>query len=178
MANYGHISKNTNPSFGTGGYKNELLFCPLADFTALQAPAPGQTPAIGDTVKITTAHTFGTGKGFYGWAAKVHSPTGKGKTVGDDGAKEMEYEYEISFIGDGAAMQEQVQRMLNDDVIVLLKDAECGANTYIQLGNDCILPTFDGEFDGKTTKEGKKEWKLKVTCKARYFYTATVTKAA
>lgn len=178
MANYGHITKNTNPKAGTGGYKNEFLFAPLADFLVLQAPAPGGTPAIGDTLKIATAHTFTAPKGFFSYAAKIDSANGKGATVGEDGALEMEYTYEIAIVGDGAEMQEQIERLLNDDVIILFKDAECGANQYIQLGDDCVLPKIKGDFDSKTTKDGKKEWKITATCKHRYFYTATVTKAA
>lgn len=178
MANYGHITKSSNPDFGSGGYKNEFLFAPFVDFTALQAPAPGATPAIGDYRTIGTAHTFGAGAGFFSFAAKIHSATGKGSTVGDDGAQEIEYTYEIAITGDGPGIQEQIERLLNDDVIVLFKDAECSANTYVQLGNACVFPTIKGDLDAKTTKEGKKEWKITVTCKKRYFYTSTVTKAA
>lgn len=178
MPNYGHITKNANPEAGTGGYKNELLFAPLADFLSLKAPVIGGTPAIGDSKTIGTAHTFTSPKGFISYAAKVHSANGKGATVGEDSAQELEYTYEIAFIGDGPNIQEQLERLINDDVIVLLKDAECGANQYIQLGNDCVLPTIKADFDSKTTKEGKKEWKITVTCKKRYFYTAAVTKAS
>lgn len=180
MANYGHITKNTNPDFGTGGYKNEFLFCPLADFTALAAPNPvgDGTDALGDYKLIDTAHTHAVGKGFFGYAAKIDSANGKGATVGDPSAQEIDYTYEITIIGDGAAFQEQIERLINEDAIILFKDAQCGANQYVQLGNDCVLPKIKADFDSKTTAEGKKEWKLTANCKKRYFYTAAVTKAA
>jgi hypothetical protein len=53
-----------------------------------------------------------------------------------------------------------------------------GANQYIQLGNDCVTPTFKVEFDGKTTKEGKKIYTVTVVCKKKYFYSYAVTKNA
>lgn len=178
MPNFAHITQSANPDAGSGGYKNEFLFAPISDFLSIAAPAPGQTPAVGDYKKIVAAHTFTAPKGFFAYAAKVHSATGKGSTVGEDSAKEIEYAYEITFIGDGPSMQEQIERLLNTDVIVLFRDAECGAGQYVQLGNDCVPVTITADFDAKTTKEGKKEWKIVATCKKRYFYTATVTKAA
>ncbi|RYY94609.1 MAG: hypothetical protein EOO11_17515 [Chitinophagaceae bacterium] len=176
MPNYGHIVKNTDPKFATGGYKNVFLFCPRADFTALAAP--DAAAAIGDTLLIDTAHTHPVGKGFISYACKTHSVTLKGATVGDEGAQEMEWTGEFVILGDSASTQEQLQRLLNDDVICLLKDAACGANQYVQLGDECITPIFKVEFDGKTTKEGKKEYKVTVTCKAKYFYNAAVSQVA
>lgn len=179
MPNYGHISKNSNPEAYTGGYKNVFFFAPAEDFITMAAPVVGGTPALGDTLKITDAHTFGVGKGFFRYAAKTHSATLKGASVGEDGAGEMEWTGEFVILGDGASTQEQLQRLLNADVVALLKDADCINNdSYIQLGNACVFPTFKVEFDGKTTKEGMKEYKVTVTCKKKYFYEATVTLAS
>jgi hypothetical protein len=178
MGKYTHITKNTDPEFATGGYKNVFLFAQRSLFTTLAAPVVGETPAPGDTLKITSAHTFGAGDGFTEYACKTHSVTLKGTTTGDDGAQEMEWTGEYVILGDSASTQEQLQRLLNDDVICLLKEAACADGTYVQLGNDCVSPTFKVEFDGKTTKEGKKEYKVTVTCKKKYFYSANVTKAA
>lgn len=177
MANYGHITKNTNPSANTGGYKNVFLFCPRADFLTIETPIDVPV-ALGDALIIATAHTFGTNKGFYEWACKTHSVTLKSTTVGDDGAKEEEWSAEFVIIGDSASTDEQLRRALNDDGICLIKEADCLAtDSYIQLGDECVSPVFTVEFDGKTTKEGKKEYKVTVTCKKKFFYNAAVTKA-
>lgn len=177
MANYGHITRNTDPEFATGGYKNVFYFAPKADFLSLKGPI---TPVVnlGDAVTISAAHTFTAPKGFFTYACKTDSVTLKGTTVGEDGALEMEWSAEFTILGDSASTQEQVQRQLNDDLIALLKDADCATNQYVQLGNDCVSPKFKAEYDGKTTKEGKKEYKITVTCKKKYFYAYTVTESA
>jgi hypothetical protein len=82
-------------------------------------------------------------------------------------------------LGDKSSTQEQLQRILNDDVICLLKEADClVTDSYVQLGDECVSPTFKVEFDGKTTKDGKKEYKVTVTCKKKFFYLAAVTMAS
>ena len=174
---YDHIAKPSGVDAATGGYKNVFFFAPKVDFLVLAAAI---TPIVnlGDDVTIAAVHTFTAPKGFFEFACKTHSVTLKGATVGDEGAQEMEWTGEFVIIGDSASTQSQLQELLNDDVICLIKDAECQANQYVQLGNDCVSPTFKVEFDGKTTKEGKKEYKVTVTCKKKYHYNYAVTKSA
>jgi hypothetical protein len=178
MANYATIVKNPNPSANVGGYKNVFLFCPRADFLSIKKPTSAGA-VIGDTLDISTAHTFTSPKGFFSWDSKIHSVTLKGTTVGDDGAQEIEWSGEFVVLGDKSSTQEQLQRILNDDVICLLKEADClVTDSYVQLGDECVSPTFKVEFDGKTTKDGKKEYKVTVTCKKKFFYLAAVTMAS
>jgi hypothetical protein len=174
---YEHIVKPTGADAASGGYKNVFFFAPIADFLLLK---PVITPVVnvGDDLTISAAHTFTAPKGFFEFACRTHSVTLKSTTVGAEGAQELEHSAEFEVIGDSASNQSQMQELLNDDVICLLKDAECGVNQYVQLGNDCFSPTFKVEFDGKTTKEGKKVYKVTVTCKKKYFYNYTVTKNA
>lgn len=174
--NYGNIVKNSNPQANGGGYKNVFYFASLASFLLLQKPTAAGT-TLGDTLAIDSAHTFTAPAGFNAWACKTHSVTGKGATVGDPGASEIEWTYDFVVIGDGASTQEQLQRTLNDDIICLLKDTDCTGDSYVQLGDDCVLPTFAVAFDAKTTKDGKKEYTVTVTCKRKYFYNAAVTLA-
>lgn len=160
-----------------GGYKNIVLWAPRDTFTSIKMPVVGGTPAAGDSLKITTAHTFGASDGFISWLCKQGSVTITGQTNGDPGSKIMTYSTKFVLLGDSASTQEQLESLLNDDVIALFKDANCLAATdYVQLGNDCINPEFDVKFDGKTTNEGLKEYEVTMTCKkAKYFYSATVT---
>jgi hypothetical protein len=177
MPNYGNIVKNTNPEADGGGYKNVVLIARRDDFDAIAVPTA--SAAIGDTLKITTAHTFTGTAGFNSWDCKQHSVTLKSTSVGDDGAKQQEWAGEFIILGDSASTDEQLRRTLNDDIILLLKDSDCqGTNAYIQLGDECQPPSFSVEFDGKTTKEGKKEYKVTVTGKKKFFYSAAVTMAS
>jgi hypothetical protein len=174
---YAHITRDNTPDFASGGYKNVFYFAPRADFLVL---SPVVDPIVNpeDALTIGAAHTFTAPAGFTEWACRTHSVTLKATTVGEDSAQELEWTAEFEVLGDSASTQAQMQAALNDDLIALIKDAECQTGQYIQLGNDCVSPTFKVEFDGKTTKEGKKVYKVTVTCKKKYFYAFTVTKAA
>lgn len=177
MANYSHRSNNTNPLANKGGYKDVFKFAPKADFTSVAAPTASPS-AIGDKVKITTAHTFTGTKGFYNWPTKQQSVTIKSTTVGDPGARLLKHTAEFTILGDNASTQEQVESLLNDEVIALFKDSACVAGEYVQLGDDCSSPVFNVEFDGKTTAEGMKEYKVSVEVTAsKYFYSGAIVDA-
>ncbi len=162
-----------------GGYKNVVLFAPVASFLALAKPAPGASPALGDGLKITTDHTFTSPGGWYSWLCTKHSVTITGETTGDV-AKSLVWKSKFHLLGDSASTQEQLQNMLNDDMIFLLKDGAClTAAEYVQLGNECNTPDVTVTFDGKTTKEGLKEYIVEVTVKAaKYWYSGTVVEVA
>lgn len=175
VMSYQNITKSTNPNAYRGGYKNVFFFAKRSDFLSISKPVdPAVT--IGDSVVVQAAHTFTDPKGFLSWDCKTNSVTLKGATVGDDGAQEIEWSSEFAVLGDGSITQEQMQRILNEDAICLLKEAAClEDDSYVQLGDECVSPVFKVEFDGKTTKEGKKEYKVTVTCKVKYFYSQVVT---
>lgn len=177
MPNFAHIVKNADPAFARGGYKNLLYFSPLSAFTAV-APVTAAPAALGDKVTVPTDHTFAVGDGFWKWALRLHSATVTGATVGDDGAKEMEWTAVGDILGDSASTQEQMQNLLNEDGIFLLRDADCSANQHIQLGDECVSPAVSVEFTGNTTKEGKKVYKVTIVCKVKYFYEGVVTEHA
>lgn len=173
MPTYTHLTTNTNPLAIRGGYKDIFYFAPIADFATIGTPSGA---GIGSTLTISTAHTFTSTAGFFTYETKQKVVTLKGTSVGDVGAKLMEWTFEITMLGDTASTQEQLQALLNAKVIALLKDAKCTAAEYVQLGDSCVQPEFSVEFDGKTTAEGLKEYK--VTGKivgSKYLYTGAVT---
>lgn len=159
-----------------GGYKNVVLWAPRDTFSALAMPDPAVTTP-GASLQITDDHTFSTGNGFISWACKQHSVTLVSESSGDPGAKSLVWTTTFSLLGDSASSQEQLEDMLNDDVVMLLKDANClQATDYVQLGDECNNPEVDVKFDGKTTAEGRKEYTVSVKVKrAKYFYSGTVT---
>lgn len=159
----------------SGGYKNVVLWAPRDTFTLIKVPTT--TPsALGDTLKITAAHTFPTDEGFISWLCKQNSVNLNGATVGEDGANEMEWKTKFVLLGDGASTQEQITAMLNADNIFLLKDSNCLAGgPYVQLGDECNCPVASVSFDSKTTKEGLKEYTVELTGKKKFFYSGTVT---
>jgi hypothetical protein len=173
MPNYANIVQSTQTGTN-GGYKPALYFAPAADIATWGRPLA--TPvALGDKKKITTAHVFGTGKAAILWDAKLNSVTHKSKSVGDEGAQELEHSAELVFLGDNAPTLEQVENLMNDQPVAWIKDSDCQNNdSYVQLGDDCVPVTVSVEFDGKTTKEGKKEYKITLTSKRKFFYLAAL----
>lgn len=176
MANFSHLTTNTNVKAIRGGYKDTFYFCPLTDFETIAKPLAVPL-ALGDAVTINGDHTFTNTDGWFTWETKQKACTIKGTSTGDPGAKLMEYTGEVTILGDEASTQEQVERILNTKGICLLKDANClEDDVYAQLGNECDTPEFTVEFDGKTTAEGLKEYKVsfKVVA-AKYRYAGAVT---
>lgn len=179
MANYADIAKNTNPQAIQGGYKDVVLFAPLADFLSLKKPTPTPT-ALGDLLTIDEAHTFTSPKGFHNWASKKASVTITAETQGDPGAQQLRHTCVFTILGDGATTQEQMEKMLNDDLIFLVKEANClVADSYVQLGDECVTPDVSIAFDAANSREGVKAWTVTVAVTGKkFFYVAAVTEAS
>lgn len=162
-----------------GGYKPKIFFAPTDTFLAIQKPT--DTPAaLGDTKKITTAHTFNAPAGFISLLAKQHSVKTKSTSIGDDGVKQMEHEFEVIVTGESPEHLEQFESMLNDNLMILLKDQDCvNATDHVQFGDDCLTPTLSLEFDSADTNTGVKYYKLTGKIRGhKYFYSGTVTEKA
>jgi hypothetical protein len=173
-ANYQNIAKSTNPRTIKGGYKNTILFCPVADFLAISKP-PDVAAEIGDLVKVAGAHTFTDPKGFFSIACKTKSVNLKGSTIGDEGSGLMQWVGEFVILGDSASTQEMLERQLNDQCIFLLKESAClEDDSYVQCGDECEQPTIKVEFDSSNT-DGTKNYKLTFTTTTKYFYAFEVT---
>lgn len=174
MGNYANVKAN-NQLGKVGGYKPQLYFAPIGDITTWGRPTNAPA-ATGDTKKITTAHVFAALAGAIVFDAKMHSVTHKSTPVGDEGAQDLEHSLEVKVLGDDAGLFEQVDRLQNDQVVVWAKDADCLNNdSYVQIGDDCMPVICKVEFDGKTTKDGKKEYTLTFTSKKKFFYLAALT---
>jgi hypothetical protein len=158
-----------------GGYQNNFWFAPKADF--LVVAAPGAYAALGDAVEITADHTFGVADGFLNWRAKKHGVTHTSETTGDAGSRSFVHKFTVDVLGDDSKTLEQMQEMLNDDIIVLLKDQDCNnADEYVQFGDACLTADFNITFNGNRTSEGLKIYTIEGTVKGKkFFYSGAVT---
>lgn len=178
MPSYADITTPTSPRAYRGGYKDVFRFCPVADFATIAAPIASPV-ALGDKVKITTAHTWPDPAGYFEYAAQQQTVTITSETTGDAGAKLFKHTAKFNILGDSASNQEQLQNLLNAKVIAWVKDSKCDATEYVQLGDDCIQPEFSVAFNGATTKEGSKVYDVTLTViDAKYFYSGAFTKAS
>lgn len=178
MANiYKNRAKADQTNMG-GGYKNSVMFC-SADVVTLASPAA--RGLAGAELSITDDHTFAVdGDGFFQYLTKLHSVTGTTESTGDEGAQSLVHTYSFTILGDDASTLDQMRDILNDNLIWLFKDANCLAGApLVQLGDECLQATATINFDGKTTKDGLKEYSLKLVVKdKKFFYAGTVTLAA
>lgn len=159
------------------GYLNNAWIAPRSAFTLLQEPDPGPTPAQGDTVIIATAHTFPVGEGFVPIYCAPDSVEGNGTLIGPKGSKRTKWQPKIIIPGDSPALLEQVKAMMNDDVIIIFKDATCPGSQLIQFGCDCSPSNVsEGQFTSSNTgaDDGRKAWELTFDAYCKYFYDATI----
>lgn len=174
MGVYRTLTKADVANNAQGGYKAVVYFAPASDFTTINQPADDTT--LGDGVLVATDDTFPEGKGYMAFPAKMHSVTSKTNSTGDDGAQSLVHEFEAIVLGDGNIQLDTFQNILNDECVFLLQDQDCDNGTYVRFGDDCLTPVLKVTFDGKTTKEGMKEYKITGSIKGhKVFYTGTVT---
>jgi len=159
------------------GYLNEIWVAPKSDFTLLQEPVLSGTPAAGESVTISTAHTFPVGKGFIKLACAPDSVEANGTMVGPKGAKRVKWQPKFTVQGDSPALLEQMKALLNEDLIVIFKDATCPGGPLIQFGCDCTpVNASEGEFTSSNTgaDDGQKAWVITTDANCKYFYDAVI----
>lgn len=158
----------------SGGYKNEVLFAPRDSFLVIAKPTV--TTNLGNRLEIITDHTFTSPAGFFKWRCADDSVKLTGES---DEFKNMIWKGTYAILGDSSSTQEQIQNQLDDDIIYLIKDADClNAEDYIQLGDECVSPKSKVTFDSADTSTGEKRYTVEITVKAKkYWYSGTVTEA-
>lgn len=171
---YKHIDSPKNVGSGVA---DEFYFAPKSAFTAIQCPpATGTNP--GDTVTIATAHTFPANAGFTSVLCAPFKNALTATTVGDIGATKHEQKLEVFVPGVSPELNEMMANLKNEPCIVLIKDSNCAAGVYYQMGCDCAFAWASTEFTTGTNRDGAKGWKVTFTyfTDAVLLYTAAVTK--
>lgn len=160
-----------------GGYTAKLWVAAVEDFTSLKEPVVGGSPVLGDTKKITTAHTFGVSDGFVALTCRKDSVKLTATSVGEAGAKQFEWTLTAIITGDSAEHIEQMEGFLNDNLVILAKDQTVPAPTeYSQIGDGSVQPEITVEFDSQDTATGAKFYRLTAKIRGhRYIYSGTVT---
>lgn len=170
---YQNLKQPQNVGSGVGEYvliasvhddfEEDGIKCPTAPFT---------NP--GDSVKITSPHVFKEDRGF----AKIQLAPDKnqlnGTTIGDKGFHKLNLVLDVFIPGSYAELHEQVANMLNKPLIALIKDANCAAGMYYQLGCDCAYAWLTVDFSTGTTVDGVKGYAGKLSYTNGYvqLYTA------
>lgn len=88
-------------------------------------------------------------------------------SIGELGGQQMQHELKVFFPGSYEEVHETVADLLNDPLIVLIKDSNCAAGFYYQLGNCCVGAWMKSQFTTGTTSEGVKGYELTIVSWSR-----------
>ena len=132
--------------------------------------------AVGDSVTIDDSHTLLTNKG----AIKVYvipkTTEGDGEVIGDQLGKKFAWKPKIIIPGDNAQVYEMVKNIINEDMVLFVKDSQCGTSQFIQFGCDCDPCNVEtGTFKSGTSGTGRKQYELTFLAYCKFFYNGVVT---
>lgn len=163
---YAHLKNPVNTGSGISEF---FLIAPVASFVTggIKGPlAPFTNP--GDEIKILEAHEFGVGKAFARVALAPEKNSLIAKTIGDTGFSKFDFELKVFIPGSYAEVHEAIKNWLNTPLIIMTKDANCPANMWYQLGNDCTGAYLKADFSTGTTKDGVKGYDATITWQNPY----------
>lgn len=153
-----YVYANLKTPKNTGsGVADGVWLAPVSDFVegGIKGPvAPFSSP--GDEVVIKDNHEFKPGKKFVNFLLAPQKNQLSGATIGDLGFQKLDFELKIFMAGSYAEVHEAVKNILNTPLVVLIKDSNCAANMYYQLGSNCNYAWASFAFSTGTTVDGIK----------------------
>lgn len=170
------FSNLTAPRNLKPGIAATVWLAPLKWFTQVARPVPPFT-LPGQSVLITTSHTFKPGKGFLQFDLAPQKNKLEAKTVGDLGGNWLETTVEIFVPGSYTQAHAALANLLNKPLIVLVKDCNCPDEWFYNIGDSCLSAWLTGDFTTSTAKDGAKGFtiKLQTNADALYYYSSEIT---
>lgn len=157
--------KNLRTPINTdSGIADYALIAPVRDFEedGIKCPtAPFTDP--GDQVTVKLDHVFKAGKAFARFDLAPEANQFEAPTIGDLGYKKLDQKATILVPGSYAELHEAAKNLLNVPLIVLIKDSNCPANMWYQLGCDCVYAWASNSFGTGTTRDGKKGYTIEIS---------------
>lgn len=165
-AAYTNLSKPRNT---TSGIAEHAWLAFADDLQTIQCP-----PATGtkeDRYTIKTAHVFKDAANKF---MKFKLVPGKNslamQSAGDTGLQRVTSTITILVPGSYKEAHATIQDMINQPLIVLVKDSECAANQFYQLGCDCEGAYLSQNFTTGTTVDGVKGYECTITYSGAFAY--------
>ncbi len=165
---YKNLKAPANTQSGVGEY---VLIAQVSDFTdgGIQCPAaPFEGQAEGESVQILTPHEFVADRGFAKVVLAPEKNSLDAKTIGDTLFQKLDFELKVFIPGSYAKVHEAIANFINTGLIVLIKDSNCPANMWYQLGCDCTAAYLKADFSTGTTKDGVKGYSATITWQNSY----------
>lgn len=156
-----------------GGLTQRLWYAPKADFLSIKTVIAVPV-TVDDLVKITTAHTFKTGKCF----KVMYITRDKGKVMGepqgDTDGKSFKQKLESFYPGSDPSMHGFAAMCKNDQFICLAEQAD---GSVLQVGTERFPASCTPKYDSSSNSSGARghhfEWETNET--RQYVYTAAIT---
>lgn len=118
---------------------------------------------LGDEITIKKQHEFEPNKGFIYFQLAPQKNSLKANTVGDVGLRKVNQEVAIFVPGSYEEVHATMAALLNQPLIVLVKDSNCDADFHYQLGCDCTFAYIGWELNTGTTVDGVKGYAVTLT---------------
>ncbi len=165
---YKNLKAPVNTQSGVAEY---VLIAQASDFTdgGIQCPvAPFEGQPEGESVQILTPHEFVADRGFAKVVLAPEKNSLDAKTIGDTLFQKLDFELKVFIPGSYAKVHEAIANFINTGLIVLIKDSNCPANMWYQLGCDCTFAYLKADFSTGTTKDGVKGYSATITWQNSY----------
>lgn len=163
---YDHLTSPTNTQSGVAEF---FLLAPTTAFTAdgIKCPeAPFTNP--GDEVTVRSPHVFNALEGFIKVLLAPEKNQIMLETVGNKGFQKFEQKLEAFIAGSYAEVHEAIKNWLNKPMILLVKDSNCEANIWYQLGCECEATYMTASFGTGTSREGDKGYNVTFSVMTNY----------
>lgn len=145
----------------------EIVFlAPVSFFTSIKKPTPPFLFA-GSSVMIFDTHTFAAGKNFLQILLAPQKNDFNAKTDGELGSYALTQELKCIIAGSYAEQHEFIKNTVNQPIIALVKDANCGAGFMYQVGTECVPAYLTTDFTTGTTKDGIKGYSCTISSRSK-----------
>ena len=161
---YGHLTNPTNTQSGIG---EMALIAPVSWFAANGIKSPGTGTDPGDEVVILEDHVFLANKGFVKYMLAPEKNSYTAETSGAKMFAKFQNTVNIFIPGSYDEVHEALKHLKDEPLIVLVRDSDCGANLWYQVGNSCVYAWLQASLATGTTAEGEKGYTVTITNHAK-----------
>lgn len=163
---YKHLKTPQNTGSGVA---DSFLFAPVTAFAedGIKCPVPPVPPAVptlADLVTISADHAFLTGEGFIEVICAPFKNSLTATSIGEPGSQKFDEKLEVFVPGSDADLHGTLALLNNQPVVCLIKDSNCAANMYYQVGCDCVFAWATAEFTTGSNRDGQKGYKVTFSC--------------
>lgn len=166
------------PKNSTNGLADSFFLAPKAWFDEIACAEPqAGTATLATANVIAGPHTFTVGKGFIEMQCAPFKNTLAANTIGEMGSTSFDKTLTVFVPGSYEELHATMNAMMNQPLIVLVRDGNCAKEKFYQLGCDCKSAWMSASFKTGEGKGGQKGYEVTFNDESDIiaFYTGVVT---